>query len=117
MERSTRRREAFRRFFLAHLFTYVPAFIWAAAWIPRTVEQNFSHLSAIDDPSRVSDFILRRMIAPSLIAFGGSHVFAIPWIVADEKTKGRTLAFAGTAGVALIGCVYGGIAWIRLLTM
>lgn len=116
-EHAARRREAFRRFFLAHLFTYVPTFVWAVAWIPIVIEAHFDTLSMESDPSRVSDFVLREMIAPALVAFVVPHLFAIPWVLAEEKTRGRTLAFAGTAAVALVGLVVGVVTWWRLLTI
>lgn len=69
------------------------------------------------DPSRVSDFMLRKMLVPALVAFIVPHLFAIPWVRSVEKTEGRALAFGGTAFVALVGVVVAIVMWTRLLSM
>lgn len=110
-----RRRRAFGRFLVAHMVAYVPAFVWAVAWIPIAILRNFAHLERVaTNEKMVSDFVLRQMIVPVVGVGLLAHLVAIPWIRRPERRW--VLAFLGAdALLTIAGVVVAIVYWVRLL--
>lgn len=109
------RRKAFGRFLVAHMFAYVPAFVWAVAWVPIAIVRNFATLEKIADSEKVvSDFVLRQMIGPVVVVALVPHLVAIPWIRNAER-KWLVVFAVATAVLTIAGGVVAIVYWAKLL--
>jgi hypothetical protein len=104
----------FTRFLLGHMLAYVPGFLWAAAWIPRAIEAELDELAAASDEATVRAIVMRKMLLPFVVAFGVTHLWALPWVRRDDATT-RALLLVGTGLACLAAVVYGVWAWAALL--
>ena len=102
----------FKRLVVGHVVSYAIVLPYAVGFIPlilRTMTLDELHAK---DPSQ---FVLHRLIAPTIAVFVVAHLPALPWMLGKDAARGKRMFIALDILLAAIGIAGALVGWWLLL--
>jgi hypothetical protein len=100
-----------------HMFAYPIAFAWMLGAVPLAIAWSEKDLLAIDDEQAMVRLVLRRLVAPALLAFAAGHLPSIPWAFGSgaREPRDRRNFWRGSFGLLALGGLFAAAAWLWFL--